>query len=303
MFVTKRTWILPLVVCVFILAPLARAKTARLATIDYPGATQTFALGINPAGDVVGAFTDAAGEHGFVMTNGHGISFDWPGATWTDAYGINPQGDIVGQYGSTDPDTGVKTVHGFLRKDGTLHPIDVLGQPNTMPVKINAEGTIVGCYHVGTPAGVTILDTMYGFVRSADGAVTSHPMSRTMNNGVNPAGDIVGTYFSPTSGRAEQSYLLRDGTLTWFQAPGSIVTQAYDISPNGTIVGWYRTSLTGPLQFHGFVMEGDEITSIDVPGSTETRVFGVSATGDIVGYYRTATGYHGFLLSAGLFRG
>jgi uncharacterized membrane protein len=294
---SPRSWIGAVVVCAFSLTAFARADNARLTTIDYPGATQTFVLGINAAGDVVGAYDDAFGEHGFVLSNGQGASFDWPGATWTDAYGINSRGDIVGQYGWTDPGTGVKTVHGFLRKDGALYPIDVPGQPNTMPVKINAEGTIVGCYHVGTPAGVTLLDTMFGFIRSSDGVVTSHPMSRTMNNGVNAAGDVAGPYFSPVSGRAEQSYLLRGGELTWFGVPGSVATQAYDISSNGTIVGWHRTSLAGPLQFHGFVMRHGEISSIDVPGATDTRAFGVNASGAIVGYYRDASGYHGFLLS------
>jgi uncharacterized membrane protein len=268
----------------------------RLATIDYPGASDTFAYGINPAGDIVGGYFDTFGqEHGFVLRNGRFTSFEWPGATWTEGWGINPQGDIVGLYGWFE--NGFNTIRGFLLRDGNLYPIDVPDQPNTMPIKISPEGTIVGCYHVGTPGGGTLLDTMYGFVLDAAG-VTSHSMNRTMNNGVNASGDVVGFYVSPTTGRAEQSYLIRDGLLTWFQFPGSVVTQAWDISPTGTIVGWHRTSLTGaPPLFHGFVMEKGEMTSFDVPGATQTRAFGVSATGDIVGYYVDSTGYHGFLFS------
>lgn len=294
MFTSKKSWFFALVICLLAFTSIAVAKPASFTTIDYPGAVYTVAYGINPAGDIVGGYIDTLGhEHGFALRNGNFISFDWPGSTWTEGWGINPRGDIVGQYGWSE--NGFNTVHGFLLRDGNFYPIDVPDQPNTMPVKISPEGTIVGCYHVNNPNGSTNLNTMYGFVLDAAG-VTSHSMSRTMNNGVNPAGDVVGLYYS-TTGRVEQSYLIHDGVLTWFQFPGSVATQAWDISPTGTIVGFHRTSLTGPLQFHGFVMEDGEMTSFDVPGATETRAYGVSATGDIVGYYRDSTGYHGFLLS------
>ena len=286
-----------LVICLLAFTSVVVAKPTSVATIDYPGAVSTFAYGINPAGDIVGGYTDTGGQkHGFVLRNGNFISFDWPGSTWTEGWGINPQGDIAGQYGWVE--NGLNTVHGFLLRDGNLYPVDVPGQPNTMPVKISPEGTIVGCYHVGNPNGSTILDTMYGVVLDGAG-VTSHSMNRTMNNGVNPAGDVVGFYYSPTTNRPEWSYLIRDGVMTWFQFPGSFATLAWDINPRGTIVGVHRTSLTGPLpQFHGFVMEDGEMTSFDVPGATETRAYGVSATGDVVGYYRGSTGAaHGFLLS------
>jgi len=297
MMTSKSFWVVALVVCLFALTSAGVAKPARFIRIDYPGAVDTLAYGINPAGDIVGGYTDTLGhKHGFALRNGNFISFDWPGSTWTEGWGINPQGDIVGQFGWFE--NGFNTIHGFLLRDGTLYPIDVPGQPNTMPVKISPEGTIVGCYHVGNPNGSTILNTMYGFVLDAAGVMTSHSMNRTMNNGVNPAGDVVGFYYSPTTGLVEQSYLIRDGVTTWFQFSGSVATLAWDISPSGTIVGVHRTSLTGLLQFHGFVMEHGEMTSFDVPEATATRAYGVSATGDIVGYYADSTGHnHGFLLS------
>ena len=297
MTTSKSFRVATLAICLLAFTSVVVAKPASSTTIEYPGAVSTFAYGINPAGDIVGGYVDTLGhEHGFVLRGGTFMSFDWPGSTWTEGWGINPQGDIVGQYGLVD-ENGFKTVHGFLLTDGNLQAIDVPDQPNTMPVKISPEGTIVGCYHDGNPNGSTILNTMYGFVLDAAG-FTFHSMNRTMNNGVNPAGDVVGLYYSPTTGRVEQSYLIRDGVETWFQFPGSVATLAWDISARGTIVGFHRTSLTGPLQFHGLVMQDGEMTSFDIPGATETRAYGVSATGDIVGHYRDSTGYyHGFLLS------
>lgn len=295
-------WRVVLVVCLFAFASVAVAKPERLTTIDYPGAVHTYALGINPAGDIVGAYVDTLGrEHGFALRNGQFISFDWPGSTWTDGYGINPRGDIVGQYGWIE--NGIKTTHGFLLKDGALFPVDVPGQQNTMPFKINPEGMIVGCNHTNlTAAGAIDISKMYGFTLDAAGA-TSQTIVRSMNLGVNPAGDVVGYYFGTPSAipssRAEWSYLIRNGVTTWFQYPGAFATLATDISPSGTIVGRYR--LQTPATFHGFVLEDDVFESFDVPGATQTFPFSVSATGDIVGYYVVGAGSaavaHGFLLS------
>ena len=272
------------IVCVLALVPLPAAGQAQFTTIDYPGADATYALGINPAGDIVGAFEDASGYHGFVFRNGNFSSFDYPDATWTEPRGISPQGDVVGMYGLSD-----NTVHGFLLRDGVLSNIDVPAQPNTMPIKISPNGTIVGCYHVSTPAGATILNTMYGFTRSANGAVTSFPLERTMHNGVNASGDIAGIYFDPAG--PVYSYAIRGGVMTTFAVPGSVTTRAWDISATGAIVGWHRN----PTGFHGFLLRDGAFTSIDVPGAALTQAFGINPAGQIVGYFIDGTGAHGFL--------
>jgi hypothetical protein len=110
------------------------AATPTVTVIDYPGAVGTAIFGINPQGDMVGAWDDTAGnEHGFVFLaprnpaaakttydticpggldalknhaagGGCFVSFDYSTslttAVWTDAFGITPQGEIVGQYGA-----------------------------------------------------------------------------------------------------------------------------------------------------------------------------------------------------------
>jgi hypothetical protein len=284
-----------LVCCLLTLAPVGAAP-AHFISIDYPGATSTFIFGINTKGDVVGSFTDGNGvEHGFASSGGQFTSFDWPGATWTEGWGINPNGVIVGQYGWSA--NGMNTVHGFMLKDGVMSSLDVPEQPNTMPVKIGPEGTVVGCYHVGTPSGATILNTMYGFVMTAEGSITPQESSRTMNNGVDPEGDVVGFYYSTITNRPEQSYRISNGDVTWYQFPGAVSTQTWDIAPNGTIVGLVRSSLSGPNQFHGLLIENGAMSTFDVPGATATRAYGINASGDIVGYYTDANGAHGFLLT------
>jgi uncharacterized membrane protein len=79
---------------------------------DYPNAKSTGAWDINPAGTMVGFFTDAAGRvHGFVVDGDAFAPIDFPGAVDTRAYGINAAGDITGNY----LDTG-KKLHAFIAR-------------------------------------------------------------------------------------------------------------------------------------------------------------------------------------------
>jgi uncharacterized membrane protein len=283
-----------LVGVVLAIAPTASAAQPKFKSVNYPTATVTYVYGINASGEMVGSWYDAAGishRHGFLLSHGIFTALDYPevGTTWTEAWGINERGDIVGQYSRAD-----KTIHGFLLHDGNYYPVDVPGQPNTMVVKISANGAIVGCYHVNNLSGGTILNTMYGFSLTGEG-VTSYPAAFTMHNGVNEDGDIVGLLYTASDSLVHYSYLVHEGVTTYFQFPEAVVTQAWDISSTGAIVGFYRFSMTLPI--HGFLREGGVMTSVDVPGASQTRAYGINARGDIVGYYVDGIGTHGFLLS------
>jgi hypothetical protein len=277
-------------ICLLALTPAALADAPRFAVVDYPGAVATVALGINPAGDIVGAYTDALNiNHGFLVRGGTITSFDYPGAAWTDADAIMPQGDILGQYGHNG------ATHGFLLKDGYFYPVEVSGATdkggaNSMPFGINPNGTIAGCYHQG-PSSTPIAGTMYGFVQSEAGT-TFDPLAGTMHTGINPSGDLTGY---STNG---SSYVISasDGVRTWFTVPGATATRALGISATGAVVGWYKDQST---KVHGFLLRGGKATSIDAdfPGVRETRATGINPAGDIVGFYIDGTGKHGFLLS------
>jgi probable HAF family extracellular repeat protein len=89
--------------------PAASAVEYTVTLIDFPGATETMAMGINDAGDIVGAYQDASEiPHGFLYVRGNFTTIDFPGASGTWAYGINIAGDIMGAYQDA---TGY---HGFL---------------------------------------------------------------------------------------------------------------------------------------------------------------------------------------------
>lgn len=63
-----------------------------------PGSAWTAAWDVNPAGQIVGVYRDAAGVHGFLRTGEHYQSIDVPGAAGTIGMGINARGDVVGYY-------------------------------------------------------------------------------------------------------------------------------------------------------------------------------------------------------------
>jgi len=273
------------VLSIIALAQAAKAENARFIKLDFPGAKSTYAYGINPAGDIVGAYVDSAGkERGFVFRNSVFTTIDIPDAGWTECYGITPEGDIAGQYWVPgDPD-----IHGFLLWQGDLYTVDVPDQPNTMPLGIGPGGTIAGCVHGGP-------DGMHGFVITVDGDSQLDPVVNAMHTGINASGEITGYQANP--GRPDSSYVISNGVRTEFTFPGSTFTRARGIGPTGDIVGIYQDAAT--KKFHGFLLHNGDMVSIDVdlPGTTLTRAFGINAVGDIVGYYQDETGFHGFLLT------
>ena len=257
--------------------------------INVFGAVGTRAFGINPQGDIVGSYTDATGTHGFLLSDDVVTTIDYPGAATTEAWGINARGDIIGRYTRA----GVAGVRGFLLSHGRFSDISIGNHVITLPTKIGASGEIVGCFH-----DTSGLVDMYGYIqRGAELMLFARPStlapagSATMHNGVMPGGGtIVGLHF-PSPGRA-QGYVLTRDAVTFLEAPGSTVTQAWDVNSNGIIVGQYDAG----GRTHGFAYADGEYVAIDVPGSTLTVARGINPRGQIVGVYNDAAGAHGFVI-------
>ena len=73
-----------------------------------PGSLSTNAWDVNPRGDIVGVYRNAAGVHGYVRTAAGFTTLGAPGASATRAFGINERGDVVGTY------VAAGVTHGFL---------------------------------------------------------------------------------------------------------------------------------------------------------------------------------------------
>jgi hypothetical protein len=124
------------------LSPTAAAgEDPTFTTIDFLGASFTSAVGINPQGDIVGAYASAGVLNGYLLSGDSFTTIDFPGASGTAPRGINPRGDIVGIYVSAD-----KMEHGYLLSGGQYSTIDFPGATLTHALNINPEGDIVGRY-------------------------------------------------------------------------------------------------------------------------------------------------------------
>ena len=255
--------------------------------VVVPGAVVTNAQGINAGGTIVGSYRDSTNRtHGFVWEQGVVTTIDYRDAAgnlaaFTDARGISPGGDIVGSYRmSGEP---AVNAHGYLlTKDGTFLNIDFPGHTNTIPQRILADGTILGCRH-----DHDTMTTMRGIRITSSGDNDEIHEEATMHNGATPDSSyIVGLFTNMMTGRVE-GYVFENGILSPFIVPGSTQTAAWDVNPRGEIAGVF-TDAAGAV--HGFVRDGNKYLRVDVPGARITRAFGINAGGDVVGAFVDTSG-------------
>ena len=164
-----------------------------LTTLDFPGARQSIAVGINASGAVVGYWEldDANGnplvDHGFTWKDGDFTQFDFPGAADTYVEGINDRGDLVGGW-----DTAITSPieHGFKCSQAQCVSFDVpVSATVTQGDDINAQGDIAGAWvDVGGLAHGFLLSKGNFTILDFPGAADTVPF------GINAAGQIVGRY-------------------------------------------------------------------------------------------------------------
>lgn len=272
--------------------------------LNVPGAVSTSVFGINQTGEIVGAFTDAAGStHGFLgkvvlkktadPLGGSHLLVDKTSAFTpldpkdsfaTEAHGINDQGQIVGEFGSA------KGHHGFIYQGGRFTTLEPPKASASAATAINAAGQIVGQFDDD--------DGTHGFLRRGGVfSLINVPGATTLSvaRGINAQGQIVGN-FGNASG---QHGFLRDHNIFTtidppFSTTGNTATaaSATGINGRGQIVGFY---LDDSGNQRAFLRDGADYTAIDFPGASATQAFGVNDAGYIVGQFSNAKGVHGFL--------
>jgi uncharacterized membrane protein len=173
-------------------------RDGQVTTLDFPGADDTTAFGINESGTIVGTWdlTDSQQNpienHGFIWSNGAFTQVDFPGAKDTSVFAINAQGDMVGAW---DNDINGPS-HGFVYTHGQFINLDVpfSGAVATQAHDISANGKIVGYY-------TDALSVAHGFI--AEGAkfttIDVPGATATAPWGINSGGQIVGDYLDANS--------------------------------------------------------------------------------------------------------
>jgi hypothetical protein len=233
--------------------------------IDPPGATETYAAGINDAGQIVGWYADSTGGHGFLDVGSNFTSINDQGAVETYAAGINKVGHIAGFYLDTEG-----KYHGFLDIGGNLSSFDYPGATNTFAYGINDPGQIVG-YYFDTNGN------FHGFVD--DGSIDYPGATGTVASGINNLGQIVGEYFDSNGNM--HGFLVVGDNFSSIDYPGAGGTAAYGINNLGQQIVGYYIDTNG--KYHGFLDISDKFSSIDYSGGTATLAFGVNNFGQIVG--------------------
>jgi probable HAF family extracellular repeat protein len=107
-------------------------------SIDFPDASETYALGINDSGDIVGWYTpdNIYGAHGFLYTGGSFNTIDVPESSQTFAYGINNFGNIVGYFNDANG------TYGFVAfSSPPSPPTDVQASDGTYMDKVQISWT------------------------------------------------------------------------------------------------------------------------------------------------------------------
>ena len=194
-------------------------KEGGLTSLDVPGATDTYALGINDSGLVVGYWDlldlqtgNTLALLGFTWKDGAFIDtqISFPGAAGVlpgaGLFGVNSRGDLSGVW-VPDLNEQFPVEHGFVC-------------PKSAP-----------CFSYDAPAPGTFF---------------------TDGKEINARGQIVGVYIDDPVNFVWHSYLVTGATFTKIDVPGSTGTGAFGINSAGQIVGKYFTAdgLT-----HGFLGE------------------------------------------------
>jgi uncharacterized membrane protein len=217
--------------------------------IAFPGASMTFAEGINNHLQVVGGYSDPSGkQHGFLLSGGVYRTLDFPGAINTFGGALNDVGIVVGTY-----DDGSR-LHGFSARcnPGGLcsqfTTIDFPGSACTAPNGVNNAGQIVGDYSLTDPY---LLHDWHGYLQDVNNfAKIDFPGAlETAAYGLNNAGEIVGDYLD--SSKAYHGYTYINQSYATFDVPGAPNTYASAINDAGQIVG--ERDAQGFDQDYGFL--------------------------------------------------
>ena len=117
-----------------------RFSNGSFMTLNYPGAQQTFATGINDNGAIVGYYCLScnAARHGFIYFKGQWANLNYPKATVTNLNGISDAGVIIGRSNTTKHGTA------FLYDNGVFKVIAVPNSFSTSANGISANGLITG---------------------------------------------------------------------------------------------------------------------------------------------------------------
>jgi hypothetical protein len=305
------TTILSLVFLVSGCTPAQVPVNFHFSTIDYPGASESTAYGINRHGafghfsDIVGTYTDNQGWHGFLLSGGHYLTLDDPivGVSATFPTGINALGRIVGTYVLNQSSS-----RGFSYIAGTFSDLAECSYDGGNGVSvINNQGDFVGNYLVPIPGQIE--GRSVGYMYDSTCHTFDWPKMATRVYGINNKNEMVGSYVDAQGQYHGAVFRTGDPMYQALDVPGADYTELEAINDSGKVVGMCH--IPGhPATREGVLLDRTTgaFTLINVPGAFETFVYGINnpdnltAQYSIVGAYTDALGgkQHAFLATTQL---
>jgi hypothetical protein len=239
----------------------------------------------------------------------HLLHFEVPGSKATYPLAINEGGTVTGYYITKSGATS-----GFVREDdGHITTFDIPGSALTEPVSINTAGEITGYYELGGASYDPSHPVPQGFIRSANGTITTfgntpiEPVGTTFRPqpvAINAAGEVVGNY--PDNTYASFVFIRSaTGSVESFSLSAGVLYSTFVTGLNdaGEIVGYTSSSMLD--QSGGFLIDihaplpnpVDEtgVTGISVPGSEGTFPTAVNRDETVVGCSFANNAYQDFV--------
>lgn len=285
-------WSLLLVVPAF-----AQSDGWNFTSFAVPNANDTYPVGINKEGVIIGAYNSLFGP-GFIREpSGRIILLSF------NPVGINDEGTVVGY--ETYGDTHVSVRY----KDGSVTTFEVPGAVSVYPSGINDRGVIVGGYETrlasGDCAPVCPLG-FFGFLRYSDGRIVKFdPMESNFTTpgnqfdetfaAINHGGAVFGAVNRYDNGVVYAFVREPDGRIIKFNPPGCsdwAIKYGYPaswenifpraINDSGEVVG--NCGAPNVAADYAFLRDRNGvITPIDIPGSALTEIVDINREGTILG--------------------
>jgi len=233
----------------------------------YTGGTYT--LGINAAGDVVGASPSGAGNvHAALFRSGRVSDLGTLGGLSSEASAINKAGLIVG-----NSQIASGSVHAFLYSNNVMKDLGTLGGANSFATAINDAGQIVGNSDLAD-------GTTHAFLYAAGVMTDLGPGAATS---INTASQIVinsSGFISVYTNGAMQALPELPCPYTYESQSGA----AYAINDSGEVVGHTVCSSGWPLDSdRAMSVAGGQAIDIEPPGIVYSTALAINASGHILG--------------------
>ena len=267
------------------------------AAIDFPGAYDTVAAGINDLGDIVGWYDLASTAqaplwHGFLLSGGRFTTINHPNAALTQPTSINNHGDIAGKALIGQPATG--QFAGFFLSHGAFTDIVPPGAINAYANGVDDNALVIGTYEL--TIGIV---GAYGSYRWQNGAFVSSTVPDAGSPGAFPMGiSSNGSFVTADPG----PIVFSNGSSTPVQSPCPDLFAARGVNNRGQFVGTCCSPNSGDCQTYlydaaTFLLLAVPSGNLSIPYVANNRdALGINNAGQIVGNYVGREGRaHGFL--------